>query len=196
MTELHYAEWGVGLLLAAVFAVALLESLAVVGLLVPGVGLLMALTLAATDASVPVALWVVSGAVGAFAGDGLSFWLGSKAGPAVHEWRIFRRHPEWINDGEHFFRRWGAWSIVIGRFIGPIRPVIPMVAGLLRMSPRTFWWANLLSAPAWACAYLGGMYWLGEAFIEHFGELDLTSALGLLVIASIVAVLVSVLARK
>jgi len=173
-----FDQWGPALLVAAVFVISLAESLAVVGLLVPGVALLLSLTLAAVAAEVPLPLWLMAGTLGAFLGDGLSFWLGQRAGPRVHHWRFFQQHPQWLHDGERFFRRYGVWSIMVGRFIGPLRPVVPLVAGTFEMPGRHFWLANAVSSPAWATAYLAGMYWLGEEFLHAFDTKTLLLLLG------------------
>ena len=173
-----FNQWGPALLVAAVFVISLAESLAVVGLLVPGVALLLSLTLAAVAAEVSLPLWLVAGTLGAFLGDGLSFWLGQRAGPRVHHWRFFQKHPQWLHDGERFFRRYGIWSIIVGRFIGPLRPVVPLVAGAFEMPARAFWLANAISAPAWAVAYLAGMYWLGEEFLQTFSTSGLLILIG------------------
>jgi len=176
----------------AVFFVSFAESLAVVGLLVPGVALLMSLTILAVDAGVPPALWWGAGTVGAFLGDGVSFWLGQRSGPRVRNWRYFQRHPRLLSDGERFFYRFGIWSIMLGRFVGPIRPVIPLAAGALAMPARRFWLANLVSSPVWGAVYLLGMYWLGEAFMDYLSP---GAMFGLLAGATAIAVVVSLLVR-
>jgi hypothetical protein len=66
----------------------------------------------------------------------------------------FHRHPEWLARGESFFRRHGGKSILIGRFVGPVRHIIPVVAGMMGMRPTVFYGVNVLSALAWAPAYL------------------------------------------
>jgi membrane protein DedA with SNARE-associated domain len=182
----------IGLLLA-VFMVSFAESLAVVGLLIPGVGLLLSLTLVAVSVQISPLHWFVAGTLGAFLGDGVSFWLGQKSGHTIRHWRFFQRHPHWLKNAQQFFYRYGVWSIALGRFIGPIRPVVPLVAGAMKMQPRIFWTANALSAPAWGCVYLLGMYWLGEEFLS---VVDGPRLLAILVGASVVAVIVSWLAQR
>ena len=49
-----------------------------------------------------------------------------------------------------FFHRHGGKSVFIGRFFGPVRAVIPLAAGIMRMPPRLFWIANVTSALVWA----------------------------------------------
>lgn len=180
-------------LLLSVALIAFAESLAVVGLLVPGIALLVSITIVAVDSGVSPWLWWAAGTLGAFSGDGLSFWLGQKAGPGIRRWRYFGRHPRVLADGEAFFLRYGVWSIVVGRFIGPLRPVVPLAAGALEMSPARFWIANLVSSPLWGAVYLAGMYWLGEEFMNYLspGRMFL-----MLLLATVVALLVSLVARR
>ncbi|MCW8886748.1 MAG: hypothetical protein OQK12_16095, partial [Motiliproteus sp.] len=54
------------------------------------------------------------------------------------------------------------YSVVIGRFVGPVRPVVPFVAGMLSMKPALFVSINLISALAWAPVYILPGYLLGE----------------------------------
>ncbi|WP_374200838.1 DedA family protein, partial [Inquilinus sp. Marseille-Q2685] len=39
----------------------------------------------------------------------------------------FTRHPQMLRTGRDFFHRWGGISVFIGRFLGPVRAVIPLV---------------------------------------------------------------------
>jgi len=137
-----------------VFAVAFAESLAVVGLIVPGVMMLLgagALISAGALQFLPVCLWAIAGAI---AGDGLSYWLGRHFQDRLRTAWPFTRHPESLEAGIRFFERYGGKSIAFGRFVGPVRAVIPLVAGMMGMSPSRFLAANVLSAFAWAPAYL------------------------------------------
>ncbi|MCB1773116.1 MAG: DedA family protein [Gammaproteobacteria bacterium] len=142
-----YAGW-------VVFSVALAESLAIVGVLVPGVIILFGagtLIGAGILDFWSMCAWAVAGAI---IGDGLSFWLGHHFEYLTERWRWFRLHPDHLQRGVDFFRKYGDLSIALGRFFGPIRAIVPLVAGLMRMSPRRFYTANVLSALVWAPAYL------------------------------------------
>jgi undecaprenyl-diphosphatase len=137
-----------------VFLVALAESLAIVGLVVPGVVIMFGIgALIATDvlAFWPTMVWAVAGAV---VGDGLSFFLGRYYRHRLSRVWPFRRYPEMLQRGVSFFERYGGKSVIFGRFVGPVRAVIPLVAGMMQMPPRNFLVANVLSALAWAPAYL------------------------------------------
>ena len=139
---------------AIVFLMAFAESLAVVGMVVPGVAVMFAvgalIGAGALDFQAMV-LWAVLGAV---AGDGLSFWLGKRYQRQLTRLWPFNRHPAMLEKGVAFFQRYGGKSVAIGRFFGPVRAVIPLVAGMMNMSTGAFLLANVISALAWAPAYL------------------------------------------
>ena len=151
---LHWVNANPGWAGAVVFLMAFAESLAIVGMAVPGVAVLFtvgALIGAGALEFWPMVAWAV---VGAILGDGLSFWLGRRYREQLTGIWPFTRHPEALNRGIAFFGKHGGKSVVIGRFFGPVRAVIPLVAGMMEMPPGRFLFANVLSALGWAPAYL------------------------------------------
>jgi len=142
--------------------IAMLESLAFVGLLLPGVALLFALAVMAGSADISLWLCLLSAFIGAVCGDGISFLLGRYASVPLRRIEWLRRNPQWLQRGEAFFQRWGGLSIVTGRFVGPVRPVIPFVAGSCGMPGLSFSCFNLISALGWAPLYLLPGYLTGK----------------------------------
>ncbi len=139
---------------AVVFLVAFSESLAVVGMIVPGVVMMFAagaLVGAGAVEFMGIYWWAVAGAV---LGDGLSFWVGHHYKQQLCSMWPFSKHPQMLDKGTRFFRRWGGKSVALGRFFGPVRAVIPLVAGMMEMPLQRFLVANILSALGWAIAYL------------------------------------------
>ncbi len=136
------------------FLVAMAESLAVIGLLVPGVVIMFGIGALISAGAIDfwsAMAWAVTGAV---AGDGLSFWLGRHYQQQLTNLWPFNRHPKSLEQGIAFFNRYGGKSVALGRFFGPVRAIIPLVAGMLRMPPSRFVAANVISALVWAPAYL------------------------------------------
>jgi membrane protein DedA with SNARE-associated domain len=126
------------------------ESFAFLSLLFPGTAIMVA-----AGAFIPSGIlnfWplVIGCVLGASLGDGISFWLGLRYGHLVAKVWPFTRHPEQLTRGLTFFQRHGGKSVFIGRFFGPLRAVIPLVAGMAKMRPGLFWAANVLSALVWA----------------------------------------------
>lgn len=152
-------EW----ILLATALLAFLESLALVGIVIPGVALLFGAALAAGASD--VVLWQVLAAafLGAVLGDGISFFLGRHFHSNIVQLPPFKNHPEWITRGENFFQRYGLISVVIGRFVGPLRPVMPLVAGMMEMAPSRFLLVNGISALGWAPMYILPGYLVGIA---------------------------------
>ncbi|HYN79085.1 MAG TPA: VTT domain-containing protein [Lamprocystis sp. (in: g-proteobacteria)] len=136
-----------------VFLVALTESTAIIGVFIPGVILLMGTgTLITTGV---IAFWpaFIAAVAGAIAGDGLSYSLGRHYNDHLRTMWPFSRYPESIDHGIAFFDRYGGWSVAIGRFAGPSRAIIPLVAGMLQMPPRRFYVANVTSGIAQTIAF-------------------------------------------
>jgi membrane protein DedA with SNARE-associated domain len=137
-----------------VFALAFGESLAFISLLLPAWGALVAI--GALIGPSGISFWPVwiAAALGAALGDWLSYWMGGKFEYAVqHMWPL-SRHPELIPRGEAFVRRWGVAAIFIGRFFGPLRASVPLVAGIFEMPYWRFQVANFTSAFVWAAVLL------------------------------------------
>jgi membrane protein DedA with SNARE-associated domain len=98
-------------------------------------------------------IWV-GASLGAALGDALSYWIGWRFKFAAFRVWPLSRHPEMIVVGERFFLRFGAWAIFIGRFFGPARAVVPLIAGIFRMPQVLFQSANVTSAFVWAFVLL------------------------------------------
>ncbi|HET8849635.1 MAG TPA: bifunctional DedA family/phosphatase PAP2 family protein [Marinobacter sp.] len=150
----------------ALFATALLESVAIAGVFIPGVAFLFAFAALAGQAGLPLAEILTLAALGAAIGDISSFTIGRVlSGRLLSVWP-FSRYPGMIAKGEVFFATHGGKSVIIGRFIGPIRPVLPLVAGALHMPPTRFIGFSLLSVFPWALLYIMPGYLVGSALAE------------------------------
>ena len=137
-----------------VFALCFAESLAFVSLLIPAWSALIAI--GALIGPSGINFWPVwiAGALGAAFGDWLSYWIGLKLEYSVaHMWPL-SRHPELIPRGEAFMKTWGIPGIFIGRFFGPLRAVVPLIAGIFEMPYWRFQLANFSSALVWAATLL------------------------------------------
>lgn len=137
-----------------VFLVAFFESLALVGLVLPGAVMMFGIGALVGGGVMPLWPTLIWAAAGAIAGDGISFWLGRTLHMRIKTLWPLNKHPELIASATHFFHRHGGKSILLGRFIGPIRPVIPAVAGMLEMPPRRFLMFNVISGILWAPVYV------------------------------------------
>ena len=137
-----------------VFALAFGESLAFISLLIPAWGALVAIGALIGPSGINFWPVWVAGALGAAFGDWLSYWIGLKLEYSVqHIWPL-SRHPDLIPRGEAFMKKWGTLGIFIGRFFGPLRAVVPLIAGIFEMPFWRFQFANFTSAFVWAAVLL------------------------------------------
>ncbi len=139
---------------AIIFLVAMAESLLIVGIIVPGA--IIMLSAGALIAVGTLDFWscMLFAILGAIVGDGLSYFIGYRYKDQLRGIWPFRSHPALISRGEAYFFQHGGKSIFFGRFVGPVRAVIPAIAGMLGVPPVRFFVINVVSAVAWAPAYL------------------------------------------
>jgi membrane protein DedA with SNARE-associated domain len=137
-----------------VFMLAFGESLAFVSLLFPAWAALVGIGVLIGSGTIDFwPIWIAA-SLGAGAGDWLSYWIGLKIGPPVaHIWPL-SRHTQLLPRGEAFVKRWGVLAIFIGRFFGPLRASVPLVAGVFQMPYWPFQIANFVSAFVWAAVLL------------------------------------------
>ncbi|TVS13587.1 MAG: hypothetical protein EA419_01530 [Wenzhouxiangella sp.] len=142
------------LLVAAAFVFALLESLAIVGIFIPGIILLFLVGAAVGfDPRLFVACWLAA-ALGALLGDLASYVLGRQFRDRIPRLWPLSRRPEMLAAGQVMFARHGGKTVFIGRFIGPIRPVVPLLAGMLGLRGALFVAFAVPAAVLWAPLYL------------------------------------------
>lgn len=139
---------------AIVFLVAMVESLAIIGVVVPGVAIMFAIGALISNGTLDLISTVLWAAAGASFGDGLSFALGKYYDEKIYQIAWFKKHPDVLKKGHDFFDKYGLISILIGRFVGPIRAVIPLIAGILNMPVKHYISINIIASLLWAPAYL------------------------------------------
>jgi len=138
----------------SIFLVACLECLAVVGLLMPGTVMVFAIAVLAGSGILTLGETLLLGYAGGLLGDLLSYGLGRRYHQNIRNLRGLRSHPEWLLRAEVYFERYGIASLLVGRFIGPLRPMLPLTAGMLDMPFGRFLLVSLFAAAGWSMAYL------------------------------------------
>lgn len=138
----------------AIFLVACIECLAIAGIIVPGTVLLFAVAVLAGSGAFSLGETLLLGFLGGLVGDALSYTVGKYFHQNIRRLPLLRHHPEWIGSAEAYFQRYGIASLLVGRFIGPLRPMLPMVAGMFDMPLPRFIAVSLVAGAGWAVAYL------------------------------------------
>lgn len=152
------------------FLMAFAESLAIVGSIVPGSVTMTAIGILAGSGVMDLGWTFAIASFGAVAGDSASYALGYIYSDRLTEIWPFKRYPRLINYGKDYFEKHGGKSVLIGRFFGPLRSIIPLIAGILHMNQWHFLLANVISGIGWAALYLVPGVLIGAASTELSAE--------------------------
>lgn len=138
----------------AIFLLACTECLAIIGLIVPGTVLLFAVAALAGSGALDLGTTLLLAFCGGLLGDLLSYAMGRYFHQDIRRLPGLRHNPQWLAGAEGYFLRYGVVSLLLGRYIGPLRPMLPMVAGMLSMPFGRFFAISVLAGTGWALAYM------------------------------------------
>ena len=181
---LDYFSAHPGWAIVVIFLIAFGEALLIIGLFVPSTVVLVgAGTLVGTG---HLDFWPVfiATAVGAIAGDQVSYWAGRLFGDRLKLYWPLSRYPALVAKGEDFVRNHGGKSIAVGRFVPGVKAVVPGIVGMLGMSQPFFVFVNVTSGIFWAAAHVFPGILIGQG-LALAGEFSgrLTFLLVLLLVA-------------
>lgn len=129
---------------------AFMETCVGVGLFVPS--LLLVVVCSVFYANEWANLWVMAGMAlaGSSLGDHLGFYIGRGIGQKIHGWPIVRRNPARLQRAEAMVRRFGAWAILIGRFLPAIRSIVPATMGISGFDRARYSAFDIVACSLWA----------------------------------------------
>ncbi|WP_028228172.1 VTT domain-containing protein [Paraburkholderia ferrariae] len=151
---MHLLAAHAGWTLAFVFVAAFLESLALVGTFIPGSTAMFIAGAFAGTGALNLGWLFLTAIAGAVAGDALSFWVGHRHRDSLAQMWPFSHYPAILEKAQAYFRKHGTRSVILARFIAPLRAVVPIVAGMAGMAPMRFLAMNVISALVWAPAHI------------------------------------------
>jgi membrane-associated protein len=137
-----------------IFLAALLEAVPIVGSVIPGSTIILALSALVPSGDLRLE-WVLLAAIaGALLGDGSAFWIGHRAQREILSAWPMSNYPRLVAQSEAFFHRWGTLAVFFARFVPPIRAFVPVTAGALGMAPLRFYAVNIPAVLLWAPAHV------------------------------------------
>jgi membrane protein DedA with SNARE-associated domain len=136
------------------FLAALLEAVPVVGSLVPGSTIILALSALVPGGELKLEFVLAAAIAGAMLGDGTAFWVGHRSQREILNAWPMTNYPRVVAQSEAFFNRWGALAVFFARFVPPIRAFVPITAGALDMPPLRFYGVNIPAILVWALAHV------------------------------------------
>jgi len=137
-----------------IFLAALLEAVPIVGSVIPGSTIILALSALVPGGELRLE-WVLAAATaGALLGDGSAFWVGHRSQHEILSSWPMSNYPRVVAQSATFFDRRGALAVFFARFVPPIRAFVPITAGALGMPPLRFYAVNIAAILLWAPAHI------------------------------------------
>ena len=164
--DVHLAALATGspaLFFGVVTLIIFAETGLVVMPLLPGDSLLFVAGAVTAIAGLNIHLFVAILIVAAVLGDAVNYFVGSKLGLEAFEnkqSRIFK--PAYLERTKAFYDKYGAFSIVMGRFVPIVRTFVPFLAGVAQMPYRTFFVYNVIGGVAWISSLMYAGYLFGN----------------------------------
>jgi len=170
------------------FAAAFVESFALIGVVIPGVVLVGVISGLAASTDLTILEVVLIAYIASFLADSSSFLIGRSISKKIDHIWPFNSHPSWLKQGRSFFMKYGTLGLFFGKFIGPIRPLMPITAGSLEMNTKKFIFIDLFSSFLWALLYTVPGYLGGKTLLAVL-EGDITNSFVISGIALLIAVI-------
>jgi membrane protein DedA with SNARE-associated domain len=183
---------------AGLFALIFVENF---GFPVPGETVFIAAILAATHGQMRIVPVVACAWAASVLGGLVGFTIGRFGGH-----RVLQKYGGyiWINAErlqkiETFYKKYGAWFVILGRFFEGIRQIYAILAGCMAASWRSFLVNNLLGATLWVGFWTALVLWFGR-HLRHiwdvFKEHEVYVLLSVALICSLSALLLHLHARQ
>ncbi|SDI89320.1 undecaprenyl-diphosphatase [Arthrobacter subterraneus] len=174
-------------------ALAFGEAAAFIGLVLPGETALFIGGVIASQGHINIWIMLTVAILAAITGDSVGYEIGRRFGPGLKNSRVgrFVGAERWVK-GEQFLVRRGGSAVLIGRWVGLLRALVPALAGMGRMPYRTFLLYNSIGGTIWATTVVLLGYFAGQSYktVEQYlgrASLILTFVLaGFLLIALLV----------
>jgi len=176
-----------------VFGAAFIESFALIGVIIPGVVLLAVISGMAAS-TLNVFELVLIAYVASFLADILSFLLGTGISKSIDKLWPFNKYPNLLVQGRTFVKRFGILGVFVGKFIGPIRPLLPLTAGSLGMNFKYFLTVEIFSSFLWALLYTVPGYYAGKSILDS--QFNLNWLIAIIIGVAILIVIVRYFNRK
>ncbi|ADU96407.1 SNARE associated Golgi protein-like protein [Thermovibrio ammonificans HB-1] len=139
-----------------IFTWAFLETALLLGLLLPAEKVLLLSSLLAAKGIISPLQFLVCGTVGTFLGYTVSYFFGAMLGEELltSVAAKFGLSEESLKKTKRFIETRGELSLVVGRFLPVVRPLLPVVIGAFRPSFLKFSLLNAVGALLWILSYL------------------------------------------
>jgi membrane-associated protein len=122
----------------------------------------------------------------ATAGNFVGYWFGYRTGPMLYKRKdTFFFKKKYLKAAEVYYRRQGAFALIMGRFVPIVRTFAPIFAGVVRLDLKRFAFFNFAGAVLWISSLTLIGYFLGREFEKEIDQYVSYIILGFITITSI-----------
>ena len=181
--------------LAILFLLIAMES---AGIPLPGETALVAAGVLASRGDMDIVAVIVVATVAAILGDNVGYWIGRLGGrKLLQRWGRLERHAARVLPwSERFFRRHGAKTIFLGRFIAVLRVTAAWMAGISHMHWWRFFLWNAAGGICWAALVGLVAYYAGRAAADAISRYGLFAGAAIAVLLVVGAVVYRFVRRR
>ena len=162
----RFARENEALIEATLFALGFAESIVLFSFFIPASVLFIAIGGLQGAIGGEILPLVLAGTAGAFLGDIVSYYIGWHYRERLPSMWPFRANPGWLPTARRFFDKWGIAGVVVAKFIGPMRPLVPTISGAVSMPRPLFVTASALSSLIWSLVFLLPAYYGMELLLR------------------------------
>ena len=135
-----------------VFLFGFMESMIITGSFMPS-AILFSLCIYLYNIELLTLPWICGIAfLGSHVGDVCGFLVGKFVGPTLLNSKFIRKRQKTITQTQNFLDRFGPYTVLVGRFIPAIRPLVPFLLGITDLRLKRFYLADVIACSCWALA--------------------------------------------
>lgn len=124
--------------------------------------------------------------IAAISGNFTGYWFGRKTGPMLYKRKdSFFFKKRYLLAAERYYRKQGAFALIMGRFVPIVRTFAPIFAGVVKLEVKKFALYNIVGAILWIASLTLLGYFLGRSFAEQIEEYLVYIIIGFIVITTI-----------
>lgn len=124
--------------------------------------------------------------IAAVSGNFTGYWFGRKTGPVLYKRKdSFFFKKKYLLAAERYYRKQGAFALIMGRFVPIVRTFAPIFAGVVKLDFKKFAFYNISGAIIWIASLTLLGYFLGKSFAQQIEEYLVYIILGFILITTV-----------
>ena len=160
----NFLEMNAELAWLLILIFAFLESFILSGVIVSAAILFTTCIFIYNAEVLPLYLIVPIAILGAHLGDVCGFVFGKTIGPNLLSTKFMKKREKVIKRAQKFLDKTGSYTVILGRFVPAIRPIVPFLLGISDMKIIRFYIADVIACLCWGVGLALSVTGVGSIF--------------------------------